>query len=65
MRCSNEPQTHEGLIYVTFGFTLQQKRLDEEVYIKINKDCRIYIRHSRPTLGDNEHLIRSNTMTTA
>lgn len=65
MRWYNEPQAHEGFIYVTFGFTLLQKRLDGEANIKINKDGGIYIRHYRQTLCDNEHLITPSSMTTA
>lgn len=57
MRWYNEPRAHEGLIYATFGFTSQQKRLDGEGNIKINKERGIYIRHYRQTLGGNEHLI--------
>lgn len=37
MRWYDEPQAHEGLIYATFGFTPQQKSLDGEADIKINK----------------------------
>lgn len=65
MRWYNEPQAYEGLIYATFGFTSEQKRLDGEGNIKINKEHWIYIRHYRQTLCDNEHLITFSTMTTA